>query len=71
MSNQGGDELADMQRDASQEASDRADAQEQASSQQREAGDKPDSQAQFDEARRDADWDAAKDHADKGGKFTK
>jgi hypothetical protein len=71
MSKQDGDELADIQKEASQEAEDRADAQDKAATQQKEAGDEPDSQDKVDEARRDADWDAAADHADSGGKFTK
>ena len=63
--------LSDIQQEASNEASERADAQSAAQSQQSESGDEPDSGEQFDQARQDADWDAAVDHVDSGGKIEK
>ena len=65
------DSLSDMQNDASQEASERSDAESAMREHQSSAGDDPDTHEQSDQARQDADWDAAEEHADSGGTFTK
>lgn len=65
------DDLRSVGKEASREAKDRDNAKESAREHDRAKGEEPDSDEKMDEARRDVDWDAASEHADKGGKFTK
>lgn len=60
--------IDDITKEASKEARERGEAAEAAKELQREAGDKPDTKEQFNEARREADWDQVMDHIEGGGK---
>ena len=62
---------SDMTQDAGREKADRGNAKEAAADKDRAAGDTPDSAGDAKAAQEQADWDAAEDHVDNGGKATK